>query len=128
MDGDNAGNKTTNIPVDHESKESKTTSSKRKRSTPECTTLLMANVLRFVETRLALKTGNVTSTRVIQTAFMEEYHMDSDALSESSFQRMLKGCISSKFPDQESVYASRTTKAGERCRGYVGLVQMPSNK
>jgi hypothetical protein len=86
----------------------------------------MANVIQFVDLRLAFKAGHIISTQLIQELFIEEYHIDIAALSESAFQRMLKGCISSKFPDQESVYTSRTVKDGERCRGYVGLMHVAS--
>ncbi len=87
---------------------------KRKCSTHESISSLEAKVKEFVETHLIYETDHSISTKLIQDAFTEKYHIDISTLPESSFQRILKRCVSARFYNGGDVPMSRTMKAGER--------------
>ena len=76
----------------------------------------------FIEKRLVLKTGHFTATALIQDSFVKEYLINAATFPEKAFQMMLKECFSSKFKDSDCIVASRTQHAGDRSRGYTGLM------
>jgi hypothetical protein len=94
---------------------------KRTPSAPGSNILLQLRVTEFVKTHLVFEAGHFISTKLAQDTFIDVYKIDAASLSASGFQRMLNGCVRAKFPDQSSVFASRTTPASGRCRGYIGL-------
>ena len=94
---------------------------KRKRSSS-----LEAKVKEFVETHLIYETDHSISTKLIQDSFIEKYHIDILTLPESSFQRILKRCVSARFYNGGDVPMSRTMQAGERVRGYIAINIKPT--
>jgi hypothetical protein len=83
---------------------------------------LLVNVNEFVKTCLVPKEGHFTKTKLIQDSFLKKYQIKTDEFREKVFHTMLKECISSIFTDQSFISASRTRQAGERLRGYAGLM------
>jgi hypothetical protein len=83
---------------------------------------LLVKVNEFVKTCLVPKAGQFTTTQLIQDSFLEKYQIKIEEFREKVFHTMLKDCVNSTFTDQSFISASRTRQAGERLRGYVGLM------
>jgi hypothetical protein len=94
---------------------------KQKQNTGQSNDSHLRHVSEFVEKHIVFRDGYKVTTKFIQDKFFEKYHLDVEMVSEKTFQRTLKNCIGSKFPDQSTVFASRSMLHSERCRGYIGI-------
>jgi chromosome segregation ATPase len=83
--------------------------------------LLKEKIDDFIETQLVFMEGNFISTKCIQEMISKIHHSDVIKVPEIIYQKILRDSVSSKFPDENKVFASRTRKENERTRGYVGL-------
>ena len=108
------------VDIQPSSKKQKTNHTSTKSNQLNC--LNRENINMFIEKRLVLKTGHFTATALIQDSFVKEYLINSATFPEKAFQMMLKECFSSKFKDSDCIVASRTQHAGDRSRGYTGLM------
>ncbi len=87
---------------------------------------LIADINEFVELYLIPKAGHFTSSKHIYDVFIEESHTGAEISQEKAFQMFLKKCVSAKFVDNSSIFASRVQQGGERVRGYTGLMLIPT--